>query len=142
MADGGIVTYAGVAHSWMCDTMGHLNVRHYSAMFDDASFQLLGRIAGTDFDATRLGWADARLELDYVREVRAGGLVTVRSHVEKVGSSSLVVGHVMTGSVDGLVHARARVVTVHFDLAARQKRAIQGALRKRAEDLLAQTAPS
>ena len=107
MADSGIVTYAGIAHSWMCDTMGHLNVRHYVAMFDDASFQLLGQIAGADFDAARLGWADARLELDYVQEVRAGALVTVRSHVEKVGSSSLVLAHVMTGSVDGLVQRSA-----------------------------------
>ena len=139
MADGGIVTYAGVAHSWMCDTMGHLNARHYAAMFDDASFQLLGQIAGADLDPARLGWADVRLELDYVQEVRTGGLVTIRSHVEKVGASSLVLGHVMTGSVDGALHARARVVTVHFDLAARRKRAIEGSLRKRAEGLLAPT---
>ncbi len=132
----GMVTYVGVAHPWMCDTMGHLNVRHYAAMFDDASFQLLGHIGGREFDGARLGWADARLELDYVHEVRAGALVTVRSHVEKVGTSSLACSHVMAGSLDGTVYARARIVTVHFDLAGRVKLAIEGALRGRAEALL------
>ncbi len=46
-----LTTYVGVAHPWMCDTMGHMNVRHYAAMFDDASFQLLGHIAGTETES-------------------------------------------------------------------------------------------
>ena len=62
--------------------MGHLNVRHYVAMFDDASFQLLGRIAGREMDA-KLGWADVRMEIAYKHETPLGKLVTIRSRVEK-----------------------------------------------------------
>lgn len=30
-----LATFVGVAHPWMCDAMGHVNVRHYAAMLYD-----------------------------------------------------------------------------------------------------------
>jgi acyl-CoA thioester hydrolase len=132
----GIITYAGVAHPWMCDEMGHLNVRHYVAMFDDASFQLLGRIAGPDADKKRLGWADVRMEIDYHRETAAGTLLTIHSAVEQIGSTSLTYVHVLEGSVDGIVRARAKTTTVRFDLTARSKVALGDDARRRAEALI------
>src|SRR5690606_27121552 len=111
MESNGFVTYAGVVHPWMCDVMGHLNTRNYVGMFDDASFQLLGRIGGPDFDRSVQGWADLQLEVHYLHETRAGELVTIQSHVEKVGGSSLVYRHVMTGTLTGTVHATARIVS-------------------------------
>jgi acyl-CoA thioester hydrolase len=128
----GVVTYAGVAHPWMCDEMGHLNVRHYAAMFDDASFQLLGRIAGPDADRRRLGWADVRTEIDYRHETAAGTLLSIHTHVEKIGNSSVVYVHVMEGTVDGIVRAQARTTTVRFDLVARGKIALDDESRRRA----------
>jgi len=141
MQDTGMVTFIGVAHPWMCDVMGHVNVRHYAAMFDDASFQILGRITGEDATNHKLGWADVRYEIDYKQEVPAGALLTIRSHVEKVGTSSLTHLHVMSGSLTNVVHAQARIVTVRFDLVARRKTAIEAALRKAAEALSAEAAP-
>lgn len=132
MSESGIITFAGVVHPWMCDAMGHLNVRHYVGMFDDASFQLLGRIAGTE-----AGWADVRLEIDYRHETRVGELVTIHSSVEKIGSSSLAYRHRMVGTLDGVLHAEARTVTVRFDLATRSKRPLDAAEREKAEALLA-----
>lgn len=116
----GIETYVGVVHPWMCDAMGHLNVRHYVAMFDDASFQLLGRIADPHLTPT-LGWADVRMEIDYAHETPVGTLVTVRTVVEKIGKSSLTYLHEMRGTLDGVLHARVLTVTVRFDLKARSK---------------------
>jgi len=140
-ADTGLVTFIGVAHPWMCDVMGHVNVRHYAAMFDDASFHILGRVAGEDATNDKLGWADVRYEIDYRQEIPAGALLTIRSHVEKIGTSSLTYRHVLSGSLDGAVHAEARVVTVRFDLVARRKIGIESALRKAAEALTAEAAP-
>jgi acyl-CoA thioester hydrolase len=137
LTERGIVTYAGVAHAWMCDEMGHLNVRHYVAMFDDASFQLLGRIAGPDADKARFGWADVRMEIDYRHETAAGTLVTIHSYVEKIGNSSVTYHHVLTGTIDAIVRAQGRITTVRFDLAARSKVAIDEGCRKRAEVLFA-----
>jgi acyl-CoA thioester hydrolase len=131
----GIVTFTGVAHPWLCDAMGHLNVRHYAAMFDDASFQLLGRIAGPDADATRLGWADVRLEIDFRHETAAGTLVTIHSRVEKIGTSSVTYVHTLTGTLDGTVRAQAKTTTVRFDLVARSKIALDEMTRSRAEAL-------
>lgn len=131
-----LVTFVGVAHPWMCDVMGHMNVRHYAAMFDDASFQLLGHIAGQDTNEGSVGWADVRTEIDYKHETRPGSLITVRSHVIKVGRTSVAFEQVMSGSLDGIVHAVARTTSVRFDLAARASIALDEAMRGRASALL------
>jgi acyl-CoA thioester hydrolase len=120
----------------MCDAMGHMNVRHYAAMLDDASFQLLGHIAG-DAAAETEGWADVRCVIEYKHETRAGALLTVRSHVLRIGRSSLTYRHVMSGSLDEVVRAEAEVTTVRFDLAGRQSLLLAAALRGRAESLIA-----
>ncbi len=134
----GIVTYVGVSHPWLCDAMGHMNVRHYAGMFDDASFQFLGHIVGRDqASEDGLGWADVRCEIDYRHETPAGALLTIRSHVVKVGKSSLTYAHVMSGSLDGVVHAQAKVVSVRFDLSARAKIDLDDTVRGKALSLLA-----
>ncbi|TPM41683.1 acyl-CoA thioesterase [Mesorhizobium sp. B2-3-4] len=128
-------TFVGVAHPWMCDVMGHMNVRHYAAMFDDASFQLLGHIAGQDH-ASATGWADVRTEIDYRHETKAGSLLTIRSHVVKIGRTSITFEQVMSGSIDGIVHASSRTTSVRFDLAARASVALDEPMRDRASAFL------
>ncbi|WDZ81011.1 acyl-CoA thioesterase (plasmid) [Ensifer adhaerens] len=130
-----LTTHVGVAHPWMCDTMGHMNVRHYAAMFDDASFQLLGHIAGVETESGR-GWADVRSEVEYKHETKAGALITIRSRVIKLGRSSVTFEQVMSGTLDGVVHAVNRTTTVRFDLEARAAIALEPEARMRAEALL------
>ncbi len=137
--DKSLVTFVGVAHPWMCDVMGHLNVRHYAAMFDDASFQLLGHIAAeATHPGARVGWADVRTEIDYKDEIEAGSLLTIRSHVVKMGRSSVTFEQVMSGSLDGIVHAICRTTSVRFDLSARASVALDEAMRERASSLMAE----
>lgn len=132
-----LVTFIGVTHPWMCDRMGHVNVRHYAAMFDDASFQLLGHIAGQDDNqATEAGWADVRTEIDYRHETKAGALITIHSHVVKVGRTSVTFEQVMSGTLDGMVRAVSRTTSVRFDLAARASVPLEDAMRERASALL------
>ena len=142
MSERGTITYAGIVHPWMCDSMGHLNVRHYVAMFDDASFQLLGRIAGQGDADNRLGWADVRMEIDYKHETAAGTLITVYSHIEKIGASSLTYMHEMRGTLDDGLHAQMRTITVRFDLQKRSKIELDPAARQRATELLVERQPS
>lgn len=132
-----LVTFTGVVHPWMCDVMGHMNVRHYAGMFDDANFQLLGHIAGLEAsgDPTK-GWADVRSETEYKHETKAGTLITIRSHVIKIGRSSISLEQVMSGTLDDAVHAINRVVTVRFDLVERKSVELDAAARGRAEALL------
>jgi acyl-CoA thioester hydrolase len=131
----GMVTFVGVAHPWMCDAMGHMNVRYYMAMFDDASFQLLGRLTGVEKDKL-LGWADVRHEIEYKQETAAGMLVTIRSHVTRIGRTSVTYHHMLTGSLEGELHAEATTTSVRFDLTARKAIELDAALRSRAEALL------
>ncbi len=133
----GLVTLIGVAHPWMCDVMGHMNVRHYAGMFDDASFQLLGHIAGKIPDDA-YGWADVRSTTEYKREVPAGDLLTIRSHVVKVGRSSIMFRQTMAGSLDGELRALNETTTVYFDKIERRSIVLEPEMRVRAEQLLAE----
>ena len=131
----GLVTFIGVAHPWMCDVMGHMNVRHYTGMFDDASFQLLGHTAGKIPDES-FGWADVRSTTEYKQEVPAGDLLTIRSHVLKVGRSSITFRQMMVGSLDGELRAVNETTTVCFDKIARRSLELGSGMRVRAEKLL------
>src|SRR3954463_13654481 len=71
---------------------------------------------------------------DALRSV--GTLVTIRSHVGKVGRSSITYMHELTATLDSTLHAQARVTTVRFDLAARCKLGLEADVRERAERLL------
>jgi len=115
-------TYLGVVHPWLCDSMGHLNVRHYVGMFDDANTQFLASI-GWDADSigsTTRGWVDARGEIDYLAEAVAGSLVEICSELAAVGKKSLTVESEMRGRASGELHARMRSILVHFDLGTRK----------------------
>ncbi|HEV7275888.1 MAG TPA: acyl-CoA thioesterase [Devosiaceae bacterium] len=131
----GLTTFVGFAHPWMCDAMGHVNARHYMAMFDDASLLLLDQVAAGPI-SNEAGWADVRCEIDYVTEIRAGTALQITSLVERVGTSSLTMRHLLAGSSDGVAHARAKVVSVRFDLAARRAMPLLPDERRRAEELL------
>ncbi len=131
----GLVTFVGVAHPWMCDVMGHMNVRHYAGMFDDASFQLLGHIAGKIPDEV-FGWADVRSTTEYKREVSAGDLLTIRSHVIKLGRTSVTFRQILTGSLDDEIRAINETTSVRFDMAVRRAVELQEDARQRAEALM------
>jgi len=130
-----IIAYRGVAHPWLCDAMGHLNVRHYVAMFDDANTHFLASI-GWDPEDMRIsgrGWADVRAEIDYVAEVAAGALVEVVCGVARVGNKSLTVVAEMRARQGGEVHARMNTTLVRFDLDGRRAIPLEDSLRQRAE---------
>lgn len=135
---GALITFVGVAHPWMCDTNGHVNVRHYMGFFDDASFQLLAAIVGDEVEG--LGWADVKCEIAYRREIAPGTPLIIHSQVTRVGRTSVTYAHNLLGSVDEDLRAQAETVTVRFDLAARQAVELEPAARDRAEALAAQEA--
>jgi acyl-CoA thioester hydrolase len=110
-----------VAHPWLCDAMGHMNARHIYAVVDDAGFALLEFLgfAGADSARDGMGWADVRAEVDFQREVTAGSVLRVQSHIARVGRTSFTHVHSLS-SRTGIRHATARITTVRFDLAARK----------------------
>jgi acyl-CoA thioester hydrolase len=137
MADG-IETYRGVAHPWQCDGMGHMNTRFYAAIYDDASFQLLGRLASSvPLKAAGLGWADVRQLIEYKHEVTAGALLLVRSLLKRLGRTSIEYRHELRDAETDRLHSTSEQVSVLFDLAARAAAPLDEAIRRRAEALQA-----
>ncbi len=103
---------------WHCDEMGHMNVRHYLGMFDDAAFVLLAMIGHVTDEA--YGWADVQHTLRYLAETPQGSAVVVTSELVKLGTRSMTVLHRMQDATNGTVRAEAETVTVYFDLRARK----------------------
>ena len=134
-----IETFKGVAHPWLCDAFGHLNTRHQMAMFDDAGFHFLHSLGpkAEQMTAERKGWADVRLEVDLKDEVPLGALVVVRSHLVKVGRTSLTYAHAMRSADDDRLHSAMQIVTVYFDLEARTAIPLPEATRDEAARYLA-----
>lgn len=132
-----VETGRAVAHPWLCDQMGHLNTRHYAAIFDDASFHFLGRIAPrAEQAAARRGWADVRVTIEFKHEVAMGSVLVVRSALARLGTKSLTYRQELHDPEAGTLHATAEAVTVLFDLERRVAVPLEGELRARAEALL------
>lgn len=130
-------TYRGVAHPWLCDSMGHMNTRHYAAMFDDASFHLLGALGGPAALAKDgFGWADVRHLHEFRQEVQSGALIVIRSTLTRIGTKSITYRHEMRGVEDDLLHATSEIVSVQFDLRKRAAVTLPAPVRARAQALL------
>ena len=113
----------GVVHPWLCDMMGHFTTRHYMAMFDDASYQLMAEAVGWDRNDPQWqgrGWADVRHEIEYVGELQAGDLLTVSGGIKTIGNSSLTVYFVMNNKLTGKLAATMTSKSVFFNLDARK----------------------
>ena len=131
MADG-IETWRGVAHPWNCDSMGHMNTRFYAAIYDDASFQFLARLAPSrPLKESGLGWADVRQLIEYKHEVASGALLLVRTALKRLGRTSVEYRHELRDAETDRLHSTSEQVTVLFDLAARAASPLDEAIRQR-----------
>jgi acyl-CoA thioester hydrolase len=74
-----------------CDHYGHMNVRHYTAFFDDASWHVLAQagVSLTDLRSRGLGSVVARLTIDFHHEMTAGQLTLVTGAIARVGEKSM-----------------------------------------------------
>lgn len=131
-----IETYRNTIYPWQCDNMGHMNTQFYCAIFDSASFHMLGRLASfSEIQARNCGWADVKLTMEYKHETRAGALVHVKSHLTRVGSKAIEYHHELYNTETGALHATADVVTVLFDMGARKALPVSDEMRARAKEL-------
>ena len=128
----GIETWRGMAHPWNCDTMGHMNTRFYAAIYDDASFHFLARLAPSQAQkASGFGWADVRQLIEYKQEVASGALLVVRTELKKLGRTSVEYRHELRDAETDLLHSTSEQVTVRFDLAARKAAPLDDEIRRR-----------
>jgi acyl-CoA thioester hydrolase len=131
MASDFIDTVCQTIYPGDCDVMGHLNTRHYTALFDHAKWQLLRhlRVGDAVGAGARVGWADVESVVTYRREVSAGAAVRVRSRLMRVGNKSIVTEHVLLLDSSEDECAVCRTTSARLDLVARRSVEVPEVLR-------------
>ena len=134
--------HKGIVHPWLCDVMGHMNVRHYMAMFDDASYQLLAESTGWDSSAEEWknkGWADVSHQIDYQGELHAGALVEIEGGIVDIGNKSFTASYFMKNKMTDDRAATMSAKVVFFDLEARRSIPLTDKLRQQMGTRLVKT---
>lgn len=129
-------TFRGVAQPWLCDRLGHLNTRHYMAMFDESAqhfFLLLGH-SSEEAVKTRVGWADVKHVVNYKSEVSMGSLVLVDCAVIRVGAKSFTYRQRLLNADTKEVCATNDATSVLLDLESHRALALPDALRTAAAE--------
>jgi acyl-CoA thioester hydrolase len=112
---------SAVVHPWTCDIMGHLNTRYYAALFDDANYIVLRELESrAGEESVLLGWADAKNEIEYLNEIKAGSIVHLDSGIRRIGTKSLTVVTEMHTKERVHVCARMCAIIARFNLAERR----------------------
>jgi len=127
-------TCRGSVNAWECDYLGHMNVQFYA--------DRLAHAAGTTFAMLRIprergiGSAAVQHDVRYLRELRAGDPLHVRSAILAIGNKTLRFGHRLYHATTGELSCTADIVGVIFDLKARKAIPVPDELRRRAEDMM------
>lgn len=129
-------TYSGVVHAWMCDHFGHVNVRWYAHLFDDAGFVLWTKVGITRDHFGGTHTVVARTETNFRKELLAGQLVGVRSRFVRLGAKSIGYEQELFDLETQQVHAVQSAVEVFFDPETRASREIPAAIRDALSDLV------
>ena len=105
-----------------CDHYGHMNVRHYAALFDDAGWHVLARagVSLTDLRARGLGSVVATLTIDFHHEMTAGQLTLITGAITRVGQKSYSY-ELKLYEADAMTHCATQKTTeVCFDTTTRR----------------------
>jgi acyl-CoA thioester hydrolase len=114
--------YRGIVMPAQCDIYGHMNVRYYAALFDEAGwhFPSFAGLSLAEIQSRGLGTVVATLTIDFLHEIRAGQLLVIKGAVTRVGTKSF--SHEMRlYATDTNTHcATQKTVEVCFDTKARK----------------------
>ena len=131
-------THRGVVHPWLCDVLGHMNVRWYAHLFDDAEFHLWSIIGLSHATLKSKGIVTviANTNTNFLHEATAGELLTIESAFTKLGVKSLSISQRMTNSENTVLIATQEVVGVFFDFNTRKGVAMPDEFRAKLKTVL------
>jgi acyl-CoA thioester hydrolase len=114
---GWMETNRGVVFPWHCDQFGHMNVRWYAHFFDDAGFAIwpMMKLGYDRMQEMGFHTVIGRTTTNFVRELKAGELIVVRSALVRVGGKSVTVRHRLLGAETDELHASQDMIEVFFD---------------------------
>jgi acyl-CoA thioester hydrolase len=108
------------------DAMGHMNVRWYLAVFDEASWHFFAAL-GMDaeyFEKRQLGGFALKHFIRYLAEVRAGESVAVRTRVLARSEKRFQFMHFMINETTGRLAATLEALGTHADMRRRRSSSI------------------
>jgi acyl-CoA thioesterase FadM len=99
--DTGLVeTYRGSVSAWECDVFGHLNIGFYADRFADAALDLIERLMPAAGSPAQR-WRTASVNIRYVKELRAGDGIVIRSGLLAADDGGLRIGHEALDAASG-----------------------------------------
>jgi len=122
--DKAALTHRSTVQQWDCDHMGHMNVRHYMAKFDDAAWTFLSMLGATNryFEQEQAGVAAVDHHVTYKRELMPGDSVEIHTRLALLEGRKFKMVHEMRLSTDGNVVATCELFGVHMD--RRERKAV------------------
>jgi acyl-CoA thioester hydrolase len=138
-----VLTYKGAVYPWHCDHIGHMNVMWYVGKFDEATWNFFTELGLTPSflrDNGR-GMAAVQQNISYKRELMAGDIVEIRSHVLEIRERVIRFAHTMSNGENGEVAAFCELTAVHLDRSTRKACAFPETIRANAAALVEQGPP-
>lgn len=114
--------HRAVISAAMLDTMGHMNVRHYAAIFDDAAwkfFESLGMTLAYN-QANNAGGFALKQFITYLAEVRLGETVAVRCCMLGRSAKRMHMMYFMVNETRGILAATLEGLGAHADMQIRR----------------------
>jgi acyl-CoA thioester hydrolase len=139
-----VCTYVGVIYPSQIDHMGHLNVAHYAAMFDQATWVFLAKF-GLNRRYTengQRGMAAVSQNVSYYKEVFAGDVVNIQSVLLEVHDKTIRFLHTMRCNDDDAVVATSEIVGAHLDRVHHRACSLPEEIRERLRKALAADSPT
>src|SRR5919204_173344 len=104
-------TYRGTVYPWQCDHVGHMNIMWYVGKFDEANWNLFARLGLTPsyLRQSGRGMAAVQQNIAYKRELLAGDIVEIRSHLLELRDKSIRFRHDMTNAETGELAASCEI---------------------------------
>ena len=136
------VSYRGTVYTWHCDHVGHMNVMWYAAKFDEASWNFLAQMGITPsyLRQNERGMAAVEQNVKYKRELLAGDIVEVQSHLRGMSEKSICFVHEMRNRETDQAVATCELTAVHLDRRLRKTCPFTSEIRSAGAKLLEEQA--
>lgn len=123
-------TYRGTVYPWQCDHVGHMNIMWYVGKFDEANWNLFARLGLTPsyLRSSGRGMAAVQQNITYKRELLAGDIVEIRSHLLEIRDKSIF-RHDMTNAETREIAAFCEITGLHMDRGLRKSVPFTEAIR-------------
>lgn len=125
-------THRSLVFPWHCDQFGHMNVRWYAHFFDDATFHMwtMSGLSYQRFQELGAIMVVAHTGTDFIREMKAGQLLVIRSAFTGIGNKSVKYTANMFDADTDVLCARQRSVEVCFDQTTRRSAPMPDGIRE------------